>query len=385
MYTAECQPAQPYLAHVTEPLFEQWYLLHHRLVRVVTNHRGLADQVRHFLYYAQLLAEYSYNQPSKLPRHIPEDLFWKAGEQLYRPFPLTCYLFQTHAGEPFPPPPAQMRPDTIEWEEISGVNGPQRARWQEGSLRFREYQAYTGVSSRISSVLDKVDLHATIFVENVDECVSWFVMRHVFYMIIGAMLDYEGYETIHAGAIGLDDAGVLLVGSPGSGKSTLVLSCLQTDMYLLADDVLFLAKDDGVVRIYAFPEDIGVRRGTLEMMGQYTFMQSLVKDERSKRYIDVHRYFSAQVVSSCPVRLMLFLDAKNRSAEFRAEQLSPAQAVTWLMKEYISRQEAQQGTANNMFDIFSDMATQAPSYRLWLAADPQVNAAQVRTLLEQQL
>ena len=49
MFTAERQRAQPYLDKVTGQLIEQWYLLHHRIVRIVTNHRKLADEVRHFL------------------------------------------------------------------------------------------------------------------------------------------------------------------------------------------------------------------------------------------------------------------------------------------------------------------------------------------------
>jgi len=383
MYIAERQRAQPYLTQVNGPLFEQWYLLHHRMVRVVTNHMVLVEQIRHFLYYAQLLGEYSYDEPSHLPVGIPEDLIWQAGSQLHRPIALTCYLFATDSGEPFPPAPAQPRPGTSEWEKIIGVDGPLLAKWEEGSLRFREYQAYPGVSSRISTMLDKIDLHATIFIENVGTCASWFVTRHVFYMLLAAMLNYDGYENIHAGALALADAGALIVGSPGSGKSTLVLSCLQAGMYFLADDVLFLARDGDVVRAYAFPEDIAVRDGSLELLGQHAFMQNLAEDERRKRHVYVQRYFRGQMVSSCPVRLMLFLHAKNRSAEFRAERLSPTQAVTWLMQEYISRERAQEGTADNIFDIFADMATQAPSYRLWLAPDTQVNAAQVRALLEQ--
>ncbi len=383
MHAAELSRAQPYLAQVTGPLFEQWYLLHHRMVRVVTNHAALADQVRHFLYYAQLLGEYSYDEPSQLPVGIPEDLFWQVAFQLYRPYALTCYLFATHSGEPFPPAPAQPRPGTSEWEKIPGVNGPLLARWKEESLRFREYQPYPGVSGRINTVVDKVDLHATIFIENVDECASWFVTRHVFYMLVGAMLGHDGYEIVHAGAIARADAGALLVGSPASGKSTLVLSCLQAGMDFLADDVLFLAKDGGVVKTYAFPEDIAVRSGTLELLGQHVFMQNLQEDERRKRHVDVQRYFRGQVLSSCPVRLMLFLRAENRSADFRAERLSPTQAVTWLMQEYVSRERAQGGDADHIFDIFGDLAAQAPSYRLWLTPDAQVNAAQVRALLEQ--
>jgi hypothetical protein len=381
MYTAERQRAQPFLDQVTDPLIEQWYLLHHRMVRVVTNHRALAEAVRHFLYYAELLAEYTYEDSSDLPIDIPEDLLWQAGERLYRPVALTCYLFQTRPGESFPPEPAQTKPEHVEWIEITGVDGPLRARWKEGLLRYREYQPYPGVSSRISSVLHKTDLHATIFIEDVERCAPWFVMRFVFYMVIGAMLGYDGYEIVHAAAIALDDAGILIAGSPASGKSTLVLSCLQTGMNHLADDVLFLAKDNGLVRVYAFPEDIGVRKGTTRLLGQYEFMQTLARDQRQKYAVDVQQYFRGQVISSCPVRLVLFLDAKNRSEEFRAELLPPVQAVKWLMQEYISHQQAKDGEADYMFDIFGDLATQSPSYCLWLTPDPVVNANRVRTLL----
>src|SRR5438874_10666387 len=104
MYTADRQRALPYLEQVTGPLFEQWYLLHHRIVRVVTNHPALADQVRRFLYYAELMAEGTYDKPSNLPIAIPEDLLWQAGERLHRPVALTCYLFETCPAEPFLPP-----------------------------------------------------------------------------------------------------------------------------------------------------------------------------------------------------------------------------------------------------------------------------------------
>ena len=381
MYAAERQRAQPYLDQVIGPLFEQWYLLHHRMVRVVTNHRALGDEVRHFLYYAELLAEYTYENPSALPIDIPEDLLWQAGERLYRPVALTCYLFQTLPGEFFPPEPSLPKPEDVDWIEITGVDGPLRARWKEGQLRYREYQPFPGVSSRVSSVLHKTDLHATIYIEDVEHCAPWFIMRFVFYMVIGAMLGYDGYEIVHAAAIAQDEAGILIAGSPASGKSTLVLSCLEMGMSHLADDVLFLAKDDGLVRVYAFPEDIGVRKGTTRLLGQYEFMQALTQDQRQKSTIDVQQFFRGQVISSCPVSLVLFLDAKNRSEEFRAELLPPAQAVSCLMQEYISHQQAKDGEADYMFDIFGDLAAQAPSYRLWLTPHPVINAGQVRTLL----
>ena len=383
MYTAERQRAQPYLDKLTDPLIEQWYLLHHRMVRVVMNHRALADAVRHFLYYAEHLAEYTYENPSNLPIDIPEDLLWQVGERLYRPVALTCYLFQTRPGEVFPPAPAEAKPDNVEWITIPGMDGPLHARWQKEWQRFREYQSYPGVTSRICAVRNKKDLYATIFVEDVEKVAPWFMTRHVFYMAIGALLRYDGFEIVHAGAIALDGAGVLLIGSPGSGKTTLLLSCLHMGMQLLADDIILLARDDGIVKVYAFPEDIGARRGTIDMLGYHSFMQGLAADVRNKRYIAVQRYFREQVIASCRVNFLLFVHQEQRSGEFRAERLSPSQAVSWLMSEYISQQLAQEGGANNMFDIFSDLVTQAQCYRIFLTPDVLLNARQVRRLIAQ--
>src|SRR5579859_8064700 len=133
MYTAERQRAQPYLETLTERLYEQWYLLHHRMIRIVTNRPVLAGQVRGFLYYAELLAEYTYDDSAQLPVDIPIDLLWQVGEQLHRPVALTCYLFETRPGEAFPPAPAQPKPVDVEWELITGVDGPLRSRWKSGS------------------------------------------------------------------------------------------------------------------------------------------------------------------------------------------------------------------------------------------------------------
>jgi hypothetical protein len=384
MYTAERQRSQPYLNTLHEPIFEQWFLLHHRMVRIVTNRSELAEQVRHFLYYADFLAAYTYDDPDQLPIDIPEDLLWEVGEQLHRPIAFTCYLFETRRGEAFPPACAEPVADTAEWGPIPGINGPERRRWKTSTGRFRDYSPFPGVTGNIRSELNIVDLCSIIYIEDVRQCAPWFTMRYVFYTVFGTMFGFDGFEIIHAAAIALKEAGVLIVGSPGSGKTTLALSCMQyAGADHLADDVLFIGKEDQVVYMYAFPENIGIRSGSYDILGQLEFMQNPVKDERQKFFIDIQQHFRKQVVYSRPVRVMFFVHEVNRCTQFKAKLLTPAEGAAWLMEEYISREQAQQGGSESLLDIFTAMAKQSVSYAICLTPDAQENAARVRALIEQ--
>jgi len=132
-------------------MLSAWSASDEKLQVAVSLQRGTVGRIR-----------FSQNILPDLPIDIPEDLLWQAGERLYRPVELTCYLFQTRPGEPFPPAPAEAKPDDVEWVIIPGMNGPLQARWHKEWLRFREYQSYPGVLSRICAVRDKKDLHATI-------------------------------------------------------------------------------------------------------------------------------------------------------------------------------------------------------------------------------
>jgi hypothetical protein len=135
--------------------------------------------------------------------------------------------------------------------------------------------------------------------------------------------------------------------------------------------------------MYAFPEDIGIRKGAFPLLGQYEFMQTIVKDEREKRFVNIQQYFRNQVIQECPVRVLLFVHEEQRAADFRAERITSAQAVSLLMQEYISHNRAREGDVSGLFEIFTDVAEQGPSYTLWLTPDPIENAAQVLALLEQ--
>src|SRR5439155_10414917 len=122
---------------------------------------------------------------------------------------------------------------------------------------------------------------------------------------------------------------------------------------------------------------------SLALLEGHDYMQRLAEDERSKRYVDVQQFFRQQVISSAPARVLLFVHPQDRGDEFCAEPLTPAQAVSWLIEEYISRERAQDSNVEDTFQLFNDIALQVPAYRLHLTPDVEGNASQVRSLLAQ--
>jgi hypothetical protein len=53
----------------------------------------------------------------------------------------------------------------------------------------------------------------------------------------------QGLVPLHAGCVGLQDRGVLLIGDSGAGKSTLALHCLMQGLDFLSEDATFVAPD----------------------------------------------------------------------------------------------------------------------------------------------
>ena len=70
-------------------------------------------------------------------------------------------------------------------------------------------------------------------------------------------------ESVHGTTVAIGDAGVLLRGPPGSGKSDLALRLIDRGALLVADDRSALALEDGYVVARA-PRTIG---GKLEVRG----------------------------------------------------------------------------------------------------------------------
>ncbi len=128
------------------------------------------------------------------------------------------------------PPPAP-RP----WQDFSSRGNI----WGFDSFRYRSsFQWGTGAVN----VLDRLARQAVFWVPSHQHLPAW-VLASPLRGILHWWMELNGLQLVHAAAVGCGDAGVLIPGKGGSGKSSTALSCLLDGMDFIADDYLALAMD----------------------------------------------------------------------------------------------------------------------------------------------
>jgi hypothetical protein len=129
----------------------------------------------------------------------------------------------------------------------------------------------------------------------------------------------RGYLQVHAAGVGTPQAGVLIVGPPGSGKSTVALACLGSDLLYAGDDyvAVTLEPSPGVASLY--------NSGKLYMTHLRDRLPSLlpnadhVDDEKAILYAE--RHFPHQMTAGFPLAALLIPSVR---ADVRTPRVTPA-------------------------------------------------------------
>jgi hypothetical protein len=114
-----------------------------------------------------------------------------------------------------------------------------------GAFYFFEDAPMRGVfqpGMKALSVVDFATNHAWYFVENPADLPYWELAAPI-RQILHWWMASRGHQQVHSGAVGLPDGGVLLVGNPGSGKSTSALISLDSELRYAGDDYAMVSLD----------------------------------------------------------------------------------------------------------------------------------------------
>jgi hypothetical protein len=202
----------------------------------------------------------------------------------------------------------------------------------------------------------------------------------------------RGRLMTHAGAVGRDGKGALLVGRGGSGKSTLALSCALTGMEIVADDYVLLEPGSLVAHAMQstakLTEDSAARLGIPPSAVDPAGFEPTFEGP-AKALVDVRKLPPRTLARRLEIGAIVAPTLKPHGpaatavagvlgeAEPSMRPISAAEGLRALAPSTI----VQSGFANrNALAVLARLVREVPSYALELDPDPAMNAAAVDRL-----
>lgn len=148
-------------------------------------------------------------------------------------------------------------------------------------------------------------------------------------ILLEEMFRRSEIAALHAALVHNDDGGVLVLGSPGAGKSTLALALLGAGYDYGSDDVTLVNPDGTVTGLPLAP---GMKQGSwaiAEKIGIELTKTQMRPDGRSVRFARIE---GATVVPSCAVRTIIALH-RTDGASAKLRPISSHEALAELLRE----------------------------------------------------
>ncbi len=127
--------------------------------------------------------------------------------------------------------------------------------WTEGSKLCIDYGA--GARLMCDDLLGNARIR---FTKNFRRFSSKGFLDELILRILPIKLIQKGYALIHSGCVSYDGRGILITGTPDSGKTSTVLSLLGERFRFMADDYTIL-REEGMV--YSYPKEVKISPYTL--------------------------------------------------------------------------------------------------------------------------
>ncbi len=140
---------------------------------------------------------------------------------------------------------------------------------------------------------------------------------------------------LHAGCVGRNGQGLLLIGLSGAGKSTLSLHAMQRGMDFLTEDASFLASED--LAIVGISNFLHLRDDALDLIEDAGLRAQVSQSPRIRRRSGVEKYEldlrqSAGSLAAAPLKLagLVFIDRQAAGTEPALQPLARPQLLEGL-------------------------------------------------------
>jgi hypothetical protein len=184
-------------------------------------------------------------------------------------------------------------------------------------------------------------------------------------MILNWWMGNRANQIIHAGAVGMNGSGVLLVGKGGSGKSTTALVCLDSGLDYLSDDYCMVANESVP---YAYSLYCSGKINAEDFERFPNFMPALSNGEHlnsEKALFFFNKLFPQQLVRGFPIKAILIPKVTDR-IETTLTMVSPAESYLAIAPSTIFQLR---GIRQPMHEHIAGFVRKLPSYRLELGQE----------------
>jgi hypothetical protein len=230
-------------------------------------------------------------------------------------------------------------------------------------------------------MFDRQAATAVVWVNNVELIPIWDHI-HPLRRLLHAWARGFGADLVHAGAVGIDGAGVLVVGPGGTGKSTTVLAAMAAGLMAAGDDYVLVDTGSpptahalyGTMRLHQAHLD---RFPTLMTQHDHVFDEPWSGRAKVTSYISRHRpdRLTAELRL---VGIVIPQVVDNESPEVTRE--TPARALLALAPSSLLQVDPTDAT---MFARLSQLCRLLPCWRLPLGPDPSRAADRLARLISE--
>lgn len=175
----------------------------------------------------------------------------------------------------------------------------------------------------------------------------------------------RGCQLIHAAAVGKPGGGVLIAGKSGSGKSTVALACLASELLYLSDDLVLLCRDPAPYAHSVYNS----AKLEVDHARRLPYLQSAVdgldEQDTEKAILFLHQHVPERLGAAFPVRAVLL----PRITGLLETRLTAASPVGNLMALAPSTLFQLSGADSTDFREIAEFVRQVPCHTLEVGTD----------------
>lgn len=190
-----------------------------------------------------------------------------------------------------------------------------------------------------------------------------------------------GSQLLHAAAVGIKNKGILLVGKGGSGKSNTAVSCLNSELYYLADDYCLLSfkPDPTVFSLFA------TAKLHCEDVARYPFLEELqlkanelvIKTEKALFFL--HPTFENRMISDLPIKAIFI----PKVADVLSPKITPISSSKAYLALAPSTIFQMHGNKDRTHENIVRLLKEVPSFLFELSSETSLNSKAIQDFLHE--